>query len=666
MHELPQEPLWYSRWLSVIFVRMDAQPDHPREREVLLLAVQAGADPAVRARLEQLLAEGIDWTVLVRLAIQHRLVPLLNAGLLPIGAPRVPGDITQALGLWSERNRKHNQVNAQAVAEISAALQAQGSDAVFLNGPVLARLAYGKLHLQEAVSPALLLRAPDLDPFQALLTAHGYQPQPAHAVQGMSAAAENSVCHRAYLRAEDDSLIEAYTAVLPAAHGITLDVGALRERAVDYDMGGTPVRALSLEDLVLVRCVTGGLRDWTVVGELCDVAWLLHNHPEIDLGQARSRARAQGVERLLLLGLGLAQHAFGLSINAAVSDDPRVQRMLPGFSARLLTEHAGEPRRMTTARRQLQLRDRFSDRSRYAVRTLLATCRAGLAGRKQQADTPTSMTATTRNKTHWSTRSDAWEKWSEKTRKRSAEFSRALITAAGLDSGQRALDLACGVGDTSLELGAVVGPAGFVMTTDLAFAMVTRARQRAAADKLTNLHFCTAAMENLPFGDRCFDGIVCRLGIMYCPRVQRALAEARRVLRPGARAAFLVCGPREDNPVLKIVHDVVNELFELKKGDAVIDPFRFAGSGSLGQEMAQAGFLDIAEHDVTLTQRAPVGTRFWQPSLERGLSLPLEDVPRDTRHELEQRMTAAFEPYLQGDFYELPSLSRMTRGMCPD
>jgi ubiquinone/menaquinone biosynthesis C-methylase UbiE len=645
---------------------MDLHTNHPHERELLLLAAQTGADPAVRARLEQLLADSIDWTDLVRLAIQHRLVPLLNAGLLPIGAPRVPPDITQALGVWSERNRDHNRVNEQAVTEISSALAGHGIGAVFLNGPVVARLAYGNLHLQEAVNPALLLRPQDLDAFQALLKAHGYQPQPVHAVSGTSSPATNDAFRGAYTRFEDDSIIEVYTAVVPAAHGITLDVDALLERAVDYDIGGTHVRVLSLEDLVLVLCVTGGIREWTLVGELCDVAWLLRSHPEINLRQVRSRARAQGIERLLLLGLGLAQQALGLSIDAALTDDPRVRRMLPGFASRLLADHASEPRRMATIRRQLRLRDRFSDRSRYAVRSLLTACRAGLAGREQQADSQAAMTATTRNKAHWSTRSDAWDKWSEKIRTRSAEFSRALITAAGLDSGQRVLDLACGVGDTSLELGSVVGPGGFVMTTDLAFDMVARARRRAAADDLVNLHFCTAKMESLPFGDRCFDGIVCRLGIMYCPHVQRALAETRRVLRPGARAAFLVCGPREDNPILKIVHEVVTDLFELKKGDGVIDPFRFAATGSLGEEMAQAGFLDVAEHDVTLTQRIPVGTYFWQASLERGMSISLEDLPRDTRHELEQRMATAFEPYLQGGFYELSSLSRITRGTCPE
>jgi ubiquinone/menaquinone biosynthesis C-methylase UbiE len=412
--------------------------------------------------------------------------------------------------------------------------------------------------------------------------------------------------------------------------------------------------------------VTGGISEWTVVGKLCDVAWLLRRHPEIDLWKVRARARTQNVERMLLLCLGLVQQVLGLSIDAAVTDDPQIRRILPAFSSQLLTDHVSESRGLPITRLQLQLRDRLSDRSRYVMRNLLATCRSGLAGRKQEADSLLAMTATTRNKVHWSRRSDAWEKWSEKTRPWSAEFSRALIAAAGVDAGHRVLDLACGVGDTSLELDSMVGPAGSVITTDLAFDMVTRARRRAEADKLTSLHFCTAAMEGLPFGERSFDGIVCRLGIMYCPHVQRALAEARRVLRPGARAAFLVCGPREDNPILKIIHNVVTELFELEKRDALIDPFRFAAPGSLAEEMAQAGFQDIAEQDITLHQRAPVGTCFWQSSLERGMSLPLEALPSDTRHELEQRMTAAFQLYLQGGFYELPSLSRITSGARPE
>ncbi|MGB5338417.1 MAG: nucleotidyltransferase family protein, partial [Gammaproteobacteria bacterium] len=519
---------------------------------------------------------------------------------------------------------------------------------------------------QEAVNPVLLLDAADLDRFGALLTALGYQAREPHAVPGAALTSADNTCHRTYVRAADDSVVEAQTILLPGVSGIRLDAAALRERAVDYAIDGVQHKTLALEDQLLYLCVHGGVRAWAVTGELCDIAWLLHRHPEIDSALVQSRARGQGVERLLLLGLGLAQQALGVSLAGAMLNDARVQRMVAECSARILDDQASEPRRFELPRLQLWLRARLRDKSRYLVGTLLAACRAGFAGPEQQTDSQAAQSASAHNKAHWGKRSDAWEKWSEMTRPRSAEFSRALMTAAAVDAGQRVLDLACGVGDTSLELGHVVGPNGFVMTTDLAFDMVARARWRAAADDLTNLHFCSAAMESLPFGDRGFDGIVCRLGIMYCPRVQRALAEARRVLRPGARAAFLVCGPREANPILKIVHDVVTELFELERRDAVIDPFRFAAAGSLAEELAQAGFLDIAEQDISQHQRAPVGTPFWQPGLERGLSLPLEDLPGDTRQELERRMVDAFAPYLQGDFYELPSLSRITMGRCPE
>ena len=104
---------------------------------------------------------------------------------------------------------------------------------------------------------------------------------------------------------------------------------------------------------------------------------------------------------------------------------------------------------------------------------------------------------------------------------------------------------------------------------------------------------------------------------------------------------------------------------EVEQAEAAIDPFRFAAAGSLADEMTKAGFTDVEEQDISVSQRAIPNTPFWQASLERGLSLVIEDLPRDTRGELERRMAKAFEPYLRGEFYELPSLSRITRGIYP-
>lgn len=605
------------------------------EREVLLLAARPGEDPAVRARLETLLSGGLDWYVLVRLASEHRLVPLLDARLRPIGAPRVPGDITHALGYRAARNEERGRLFERAIVEVSGALRGLGIEALVVQGTTLARRAYGNPELQEAVIPAVFLRRSDLDRFHGLMTQRRWLLQKPHLVPEALSTTPPGAVHRIYFRAEDEAVIEARTALLAAATETSFDEAGLWHRAVDWPAGDARLRTLSLEDLVLVLCASGDAREWSVLGELCDLAWLVHRHPEIDLAAVRARAQALNLERSLLVGLGLARQVLGVSPAGALTEPDGVRQSVQEVSAQLLSDQPGSP------------------------------VGSGFSRPQPQSASQAASLATARNKAHWGSRSDAWDKWSERTRPRSEEVSRALIAAAGVGAGHRVLDLACGVGDTSLALAPLVGARGLVFTTDLAFDMVSRARQRAIDDGLANLRYCGAAMEALPFGEGQFDGIVCRLGIMYSPLVQRALAEARRVLRPGARAAFLVCGPREDNPILKIVNEVVTELFELDKGDGAIDPFRFAAAGSLAKEMAQAGFADVEEEDLRLAQRAPYGTPFWQPSVERGVSLALEALPAGTRRELERRMAAAFEPYARSGFYELTSLSRITRGARP-
>jgi hypothetical protein len=119
--------------------------------------------------------------------------------------------------------------------------------------------------------------------------------------------------------------------------------------------------------------------------------------------------------------------------------------------------------------------------------------------------------------------------------------------------------------------------------------------------------------------------------------------------------------------LLKIVHEVVTDLFELEQQDdeGVISPFRFSAEGSLAEYVKGAGFDEVTELELVKELRPPAGYRFWQAGVERGLGIPLDLLPADTLAQLDERMTVAFDPYRQGDHYQLTSLSWIVVGTAP-
>src|SRR4030095_8541080 len=101
-------------------------------------------------------------------------------------------------------------------------------------------------------------------------------------------------------------------------------------------------------------------------------------------------------------------------------------------------------------------------------------------------------------------------------------ITRALIHASGVDKGWAVLDVAGGVGEPSISISPVVGPSGVVICPDAVREMVGTARRLASQQHLTNTEFTQCLAESLPFPDRSFDAVVCRLGGMVFPDPQAA------------------------------------------------------------------------------------------------------------------------------------------------
>ena len=133
---------------------------------------------------------------------------------------------------------------------------------------------------------------------------------------------------------------------------------------------------------------------------------------------------------------------------------------------------------------------------------------------------------------------------------------------AQLSQGEAVLDVGCGTGDLTMEVARRVGSSGLVAGIDAAPEMVARARQKARRRHLA-IDFRVEPVEQLSFADQTFDVVVSSLVFHHLPDAlkRQALAEIRRVLKPGGR--FLLVDLLGPTPVFLLHAHVQTTLPEL-------------------------------------------------------------------------------------------------------
>jgi arsenite methyltransferase len=118
---------------------------------------------------------------------------------------------------------------------------------------------------------------------------------------------------------------------------------------------------------------------------------------------------------------------------------------------------------------------------------------------------------------------------------------------ADIEPGDTVLDLGCGYGIDTILAAHHTGPAGRVIALDFLPAMLDRTAEAAAQAGLPNVDTLDADIEDIPLPDRSIDQIISNGVLNLCPRKARALAECRRVLRPGGKLCVADMTVEEDD-----------------------------------------------------------------------------------------------------------------------
>jgi demethylmenaquinone methyltransferase / 2-methoxy-6-polyprenyl-1,4-benzoquinol methylase len=121
--------------------------------------------------------------------------------------------------------------------------------------------------------------------------------------------------------------------------------------------------------------------------------------------------------------------------------------------------------------------------------------------------------------------------------------------------GMRLLDVAGGTGDIAFRFLRRLKGQGHATVLDLTEDMLEAGRKRAEATSFTSaLDWVVGDAMALPFADASFDAYTISFGIRNVTRIEDALAEAFRVLRPGGRLLVLEFS-RVPEPSLRWLYD---------------------------------------------------------------------------------------------------------------
>lgn len=144
-----------------------------------------------------------------------------------------------------------------------------------------------------------------------------------------------------------------------------------------------------------------------------------------------------------------------------------------------------------------------------------------------------------------------------------AEQRAKVLALLAPQAGQRALDIGCGPGLTTLALAQAVGAAGSVLGVDIAEPMLAIARQRCAARP--QVEFTLADVTAMPHADASFDLALATQVYEYVEDIDGALRELARVVKPGGRVLLVdtdwesAVWASSDNARMRLVLDTWNE-----------------------------------------------------------------------------------------------------------
>ncbi len=290
----------------------------------LLCAIARPRPDLERARA--ILETGVEFDALFSCASYHAVRPRLSPLLTLEVAPAFTQALGEALGRFEQEHVARALAMLAELVRVIDLFREAGIPVFTFKGPALAQQLYGGLARREYVDIDLLVPPDRAEAAKAALASLGYrnaQGDPAFVRTFLGAQRQVSLARPGLPSAFD--LHWAFTGrELP----FPLAPDEVWSRLDTVGIGGRLVPTLVPEDLALLLAGHGTKEAWHRLTWVCDFAWLVVRHPELDWTRLLARARRQHCGGALLLAVAVAHRLLGTTIPAALAgplaDSPQV------------------------------------------------------------------------------------------------------------------------------------------------------------------------------------------------------------------------------------------------------------------------------------------------------------------------------------------------------
>ncbi len=338
-----------------------------QEAQLLLLCARSHVNEEAVAQIQALLQGDLNWWSWITMAHRQGILPFVSDTLRQHGSSQVPDSVQEQLCQQAQGVAMRNLLLTHELTSILKIFEAAQVLALPFKGPTLASLAYGNVALRQFIDLDILVPRSQIRLAKQLLMEMGYQTKLSFTEQQEEDYLQTQLGYDFFEPYRRIS-VELHWNLLQRWLSYPARLEEIWDRPQPVELMGTAVHTLAIHHLLPYLCAHATKHGWTELKWICDVAELIRHHPELDWDRSLGQAESLRSLRMMLLGLGLAQHLLGAYLPPEVEARVQADPMVPVLIRRVEIQLFAQPLQHGSWQEHLfflRSREHFEDRRVY-------------------------------------------------------------------------------------------------------------------------------------------------------------------------------------------------------------------------------------------------------------------------------------------------------------